>query len=229
MNHSTPGFPVLQYLLKFAQIHVHWVGDAIQPSLPLSPPSPLPSIFPSIRVFPMSQLFISGGQNIGASASASVLPVNIQGWFPLALTGLISLLSKGLSRGFSSTTIQKHQFFSAWLYGPTLTSIHNYWKSHAAAAKSLQSCLILYIPTDGSPLGSPVPEILQARTLEWVAISFSNAWEWKVKVKSLSRVWPLATPQTAAYRLLCPWDFPGKSTGVGCHCLLRGKAIALSI
>ena len=71
----------------------------------------LPSIFPSIRSFPMSWLFASGGQSIGVSALASVLPMNIQGWFPLGLTGLISLLSKGLSRVFSNTTIQKHQFF----------------------------------------------------------------------------------------------------------------------
>ena len=63
------------------------------------------------RSFPVSQLFISGGQSIGASALASVLPMNIQGWFPLGLTGLISLLSKGLSRVFSSITIQKHKFF----------------------------------------------------------------------------------------------------------------------
>ena len=72
-----------------------------------------PSIFPSIRVFPVSLLFSSGVQSIGASASASVLPVNIQGWFPLVLTSLISLKSKGLSRDFSSTTIWKHQFFGA--------------------------------------------------------------------------------------------------------------------
>ena len=76
-------------------------------------------------------------------------------------------------------------------------------------------------PIDGSPPGSPVPGILQARTLEWVAISFSNAWKWKVKGKSLSRARLFATPWTAAYRLLRPWDSPGKSTGVGCHCLLR--------
>ena len=70
---------------------------------------------------------------------------------------------------------------------------------------------------DGSPTGSAVLGILQARTLEWVAISFSSAWKWKVKVKSLSRVWLLATPWTAAYQapLSRPWDFPGKSTGVG--------------
>ena len=70
----------------------------------------------------------------------------------------------------------------------------------AAAAKSLQSCPTLRDPIDGSPPGSPVPGILQARTLEWVAISFSNAWNWKVKVKSLRRVWPSATPWTVAYQ-----------------------------
>ena len=78
-------------------------------------------------------------------------------------------------------------------------------------AKSLQSCPTLCDPIDGSP----VPGILQARTLEWVAISFSNAWKWKVKVKLLSRVWlPHGLQPT---RLLRPWDFPGKSTRVGCH------------
>ena len=70
----------------------------------------------------------------------------------------------------------------------------------AAAAKSLQSCLTLCDPIDSSPPGSPVPGILQARTLEWAAISFSNAWKWKVKVKALSRVWPSATPWTAAFQ-----------------------------
>ena len=70
----------------------------------------------------------------------------------------------------------------------------------AAADKSLQSCLTLCDPRDGSPSGSPVPGILQARTLEWVAISFSNAWKWKVKVKSLSRIRLLVTPWTAAYQ-----------------------------
>ena len=68
--------------------------------------------FPASGSFPMSQFFVSGGQNIGASASASVLPMNIQDWFPLGWTGWISLLSKGLSRIFSNTTVQKHQFFS---------------------------------------------------------------------------------------------------------------------
>ena len=70
----------------------------------------------------------------------------------------------------------------------------------AAAARSLQSCLTLCDPIDGSPPGPPVPGILQARTLEWVAISFSNAWKWKVRVKSLSHVRRLATPWTEAYQ-----------------------------
>ena len=92
---------------------------------------------------------------------------------------------------------------------------------HAAtAAKSLQSCPTLCDPIDGSPPGSAIPGILQARTLEWVAISFSNAWKWKWKgsrsvVSNSSR--PHGLQPT---RLLHPWDFPGKSTGVGCHCLL---------
>ena len=94
------------------------------------------------------------------------------------------------------------------------------------ATKSLQSYLTLCDPIDGSPPGSPIPGILQARTLEWVAISFSNAWKWKVKVKSFSHVWPSVTsdPQRPhglqPTRPLRPWDFPGKSAGVGCHCLL---------
>ena len=91
----------------------------------------------------------------------------------------------------------------------------------AAAAKLLQLCPTLCDPIEGSPPGSPTPGILQARTLEWVAISFSNAWKWKVKVKLLSRVWLLATHGLQPTRLLHPWDFPGKSTGVGCHCLLH--------
>ena len=83
---------------------------------------------------------------------------------------------------------------------------HNSFRS-SAAAKSLQSCPTLCDPRDGSPLGSPVLGVLQARTLEWVAISFSNAWKWKVKVKSLSRVRLLATPWTAAYQAPPPMGF----------------------
>ena len=91
---------------------------------------------------------------------------------------------------------------------------------YAAAAKSLQSCPTLCNPIDSSPPNFPTPGILQARTLEWVAISFSNTGKWKVKVKSLSRAWLLATPWPAAYQAPLSMDFPGKSTGVGCHWLL---------
>ena len=87
--------------------------------------------FPASVSFPMSHFFTSSGQSIGVSASTSVLPMNTQDWSPLGWTGWVSLQSKGLSRVFSNTTVQKHQFFSiSFLYSPTLTSIHDYWKSH---------------------------------------------------------------------------------------------------
>ena len=88
--------------------------------------------FPASGSFPMSQLFTSGGQSVGASASASVLPMNTQDWSPLGWTGWTSLQSKGLSRVFSSTTVQKHQFLElSFLYSPVLTSIHDYWRKHS--------------------------------------------------------------------------------------------------
>ena len=90
----------------------------------------------------------------------------------------------------------------------------------AAAAKSRQSCPSLCDPRDGSPGGSPVPGILQARTLEWVAISLSNAWKWKVKVKSLSRVWLLVTPWTAAYQAPPSMGFSRQEYWSGVPCLL---------
>jgi len=112
MDCSTPGFPVLHYLPEFAQTHVHWVGDAIQPSHSLLPPSP--PVFNLSQHQGLSQVVGSlykMAEQLGASASASVLPVNFQGWFPLGLTSLISLLSKWLSSVFASTTIWKHLVF----------------------------------------------------------------------------------------------------------------------
>ena len=91
----------------------------------------LPPIPPSIRVFPMSQLFASGAQSIGVSASASVLPVNTQDWSPLGWTGWISLLSKGHSRVFSNITVQKHQFFGAQLSLYSNSPIHTTGKTIA--------------------------------------------------------------------------------------------------
>ena len=87
---------------------------------------------PASGSFQMSQFFASGGQSIGVSASASGLPMSIQYWFPLGWTGWISLQSKGLSRVFSNTTVQKHQFLVlSFLYSTTLTFIHDYWKNHS--------------------------------------------------------------------------------------------------
>ena len=103
---------VLHDLLKLAQTHVHNVCDTIQPSHPLSFSFCLQS-FPASGSFPIHQFFASGSQSIGVSASASVLPINIQGWSPLGWTGWISLQSKGLLRVFSSTTVQKRQFFGS--------------------------------------------------------------------------------------------------------------------
>ena len=105
-----------------------WCHPTISSSVPFS----CLWSFPASGSFPMSQFFASGGQSIGVSASASVLPMNIQDWSPPELTGLISLQSKGLSRVFSNTIVRKHQFSGTQLsLCPSLTSIHNYWKNHS--------------------------------------------------------------------------------------------------
>ena len=114
LQHARPPYP--SQFPEPTQTHVHWVGDAIQPSHILSSPSsPTFNLSPHQGLFPGSWFFTSGDQSIRVSASASVLPMNIQDWFPLGLIGWISLLSKGLSRVFSNTTIQKHQVFSTQL------------------------------------------------------------------------------------------------------------------
>ena len=137
MNCSMSGFPVLHYLQEFAQTLVSWNDDAIQPFHSLPSPSPPAWSFSQHQGL-FQWPFASGGQSIGASTSAAVLPINIQSWFHLGLTDFISLQSKGLSRVFSSTTVGKHEFFSTqpslgpkspihswllekplfWLYGP---------------------------------------------------------------------------------------------------------------
>ena len=109
-RHARP--PFHHQLLEFTQTHVHWVGDAIKSSHPLSSHSHPAFNLSSIRVFSNESVLAAGGQSIGASASASVLPMNIQDWFLLGLMGLISLLSRGGYAVFSSTTIWKHQLFS---------------------------------------------------------------------------------------------------------------------
>ena len=113
MDCSTPGLPVHHQLPDSAQTHVHQVSDAIQPSHPLLSHSPLAFSLSQHQSFPMTWHLTSSDKSIGASASASVLLMTIQGWFHSELTGLIFLLSKRLSRVFYSTTIWKHQFFGA--------------------------------------------------------------------------------------------------------------------
>ena len=127
MDCSTPGFPVLHHLLELAQTHVHQVSDAIQPSHPLLSPSP-----PSIRVFSNESVlgirwpkYQSFSFNISPSSEYS-------GLISFRIDCLISLQSKGLSRVFSNSTVQKHQFFGAQLsYGPALTSVCDYWRNHS--------------------------------------------------------------------------------------------------
>ena len=126
MNCSTPGLPVHHQLPEFTQTQVHQVSDAIQPSHPLSSPSP-PDPNPSQNqgLF-QSQFFAWGSQSIGVSASTSVFPMNTQDWPPLGWTGWISLQSNGLWRVFSNTTVQKHQFFSAQLSSQPNSHIHTW-------------------------------------------------------------------------------------------------------
>ena len=149
MDHSMPGLLVHRQLPEYTKTHVHWVGDAIQPAHPLSSPSPPafnlsqyqgPFFYLFIYLFiyflfvvnfvihwnEMSQLFASGGWSIGVSASTSVLPMNIQDWSPLGWTSWISLQSKGLSRVFSNTTVQKHQFFGTQLSSQSNSRIHTW-------------------------------------------------------------------------------------------------------
>ena len=126
MNHSTPGLPVHHQLPEFTQIHVHRVGDAIQPSHPLSspsPPAPNPSQHQGLFQWVNSS---SGGQSTGVSALASVLPMNTQNWSPLGWMSWTSLQSKELSRVFSNTTVQKHRFFGAQLSSQSNSHIHTW-------------------------------------------------------------------------------------------------------
>ena len=127
MNCSMPGLPVHHQLPESTQTHVYWVGDAIQPSHPLSSPYP-----PALNLSQHQGLFkwVSSSHQVakvlGVSASTSVLPMNTQDWSPLGWTGWISSQSKGLSRVFSNTTVQKHQFFCAQLSLQSNSHIHTW-------------------------------------------------------------------------------------------------------
>ena len=141
MNHSTPGLPVYHQLPEFTQTHIHRVSDDIQPSHPLSSPSSPASNPSQHQSFPMSQLFTWGGQSTGVSALASVLPKNTQDWHPLEWTGWISLQSRGLSRVFSNTTVQKHQFF-----GTQLSSQSNIQGIQFSSVQSLSRVWLFVTP-----------------------------------------------------------------------------------
>ena len=126
MNRSMRGLPVRHQLPEITQTHIHWVSDAIQPSHPLSSPSPL-----ALNLFQHQSLFqwvnsAWGGQNTGVSALASFLPKKSQGWAPSEWTGWISLQTKGLSRVFSNATVQKHQFFGAQPSSQSNSHIHTW-------------------------------------------------------------------------------------------------------
>ena len=206
MDCRVPDFPILHYLPEFAQSQVYWVGDAIQQSHPL--PLPLSSCLQSFLAsgsFPMSQLFALGGQSSRTSGSSSVLPINTQGWFPLGLTGLNSSLSKGFSRFFSSSIIQKHQFFSAQ---PFLWS-----NSHSCTCCAVLSHSVVsdFATPWTVPHQAPLSMgILQARILEWIAMPSSRG-------SSQPR-----SPALQADSL--PPEPPGKpkNTGVGSLSLLQG-------
>ena len=200
MNCSTPAFPVLHHLPELAQTHIHWVGDAIQPSHPLSSPYPLAlnlsqhqglfqwvsSLHREAKVLEFFSFSISPSNEYSGLISSGM------DWlYLLAVQGTFKSL---LQHHSSKASIHWHSAFFMVLLS------YLYMTTGKTIAKSLQLCPTLCDPIDGSPPVSPVPGILQTRTLEWVAISFSNAWKWKVKGKSLSRVRLLATPWTAAYQ-----------------------------
>ena len=128
MNCSMLGLPVHHHFPEFTQTHVHRVCDAIQPSISSSvvPFSSCPQSLPASESLPMSQLFAWGGQSTGVSALASFPPEKSQGWSPSEWTGWISLQSKGLSRVFSNTTVQKHQFFSTQPSSQSNSHIHTW-------------------------------------------------------------------------------------------------------
>ena len=273
MNRSKPGLPVMSIESVMPSSHL-----ILRRPLLLLPPIP-----PSIKVFSNESTLRMRWPKYW-SFSFSIIPSKEipelisfrMDWLDLlALQGTLrSLLQHHSSK---APILWRSAFFIVQLSDPYMTTGKTIALTrrtfvgeviNPAAAKSLQSCLTLCDPRDGSPPGSAIPGILQARTLEGVSISFSNAWKWKVKVKSLSRFRLFTTPWTAAHqappsmgfskkeywsgvpfpspmleseklkwsrsvqsdslwphglqptKLLHPWAFPGKSTGVGWHCLL---------
>ena len=194
---------------------------------------PVPSglIFPSPLLSPHSMIFY---QRLGLESSALFI---LQFFSIVLFTSMaLNLTSHDCLWFCCVRTSRDSSELQLCVLARLCGAIHCDWKpfprglafGRTAAAKSLQSCLTLCDPIDGSPPGSPAPGILQARTLEWVAISFSNAWTWKSESKVAQSCPTLSDPMDCSpTRLLHPWDFPGKSTGVGCHCLLQREGTLL--
>ena len=218
MDCSTPGFPVLHYLSEFAQIHVHWVGDTMYLLL-CCLLLLLPSIFPRCWVFSNeSALHIMWPKYWSFSISPSneylVLISFRINWFDLL--AVQETLKRLLQHHYlKASVLWRSALFMVQLShlymttGKTIALTRWTFVGKVMSLLSLQLCPTLCDSIDGSPPGSPVPGILQARTLEWVAISFSNAWKWKVKVKSLSRVRPSETPWTTAFQAPLSIGFSG--------------------
>ena len=225
MECSTPGFPVLHYCPEFAQAHVHWDGDDIQPSHPLSFPFPPAlslsqheSLKKKKKSFPVSQLFISVLElHLQHQSFQWILRVD----FLLGLTGLVSLLFRGLSRIFPSTIVQKHKFFSAHPFMVQLshpymttrkTNSFNYMNLYSKVIMlfNMLSRFVIFVikwklvthfcPTLWNPMGFSVHGILQIRILEWVDFLFSSGSSWP-------RDWTLS-PTLQADSL--PSELPGK-------------------
>ena len=222
MNHSMPGLPVHHQLPEFPEFRLTSI-ESVMPSSHLilcCPLHLLPPIPPSIRVF-SSQSTLRMRWPKYWSFSFSIIPSKKHPGLISFRMDWLDLLEvqgtlKSLLQHHSSkaSVLRRSAFFTVQLSHPYMTTgktialtrrtfvgkVMALLFNMLSAAASLQSCPTLCNPIDGSPPGSPVPGILHARTLEWVAISFSNAWKWKGKVKLLSHVWPLATPWTAAYQ-----------------------------
>ena len=195
MDCSKTDLHVPHHLPEFAQVHVHYIGDAIQPSHPLSSPSPSALNLSRHRGLFQWVNYLHPVAKTGTSASASVLPVSIQGWFPLRWTGLISLLSKGLSGVFSSTTVQRHQFFGA-LPSLRFSSNNCTWplETPCVCAKSIQPGPTLCNRMDCILPGSLVHGILQTRILERVAMPSSRGPSWPTSPALAGSSLPLAPP-----------------------------------
>ena len=206
-------FTTSQSLLMLKPVNGHESGMASNHLILCCLLLPLPSIFPSIRVFSNESVlhvrwpkYWSFSFTISPSNECSGLISFRMDWLDfLAVQGTLKSLLQ--HHNLKASILQHSVFFIVQLSHPYITTGKTIALTAAAAAKSFQSCPTLCNPIDGSPPGSPIPGILQARTLEWVAISFSNAWKWKLKVKLLSRVQLLATPWTAAYQALPSMGF----------------------